>query len=223
MNSYDALAYLYEETVDDVLHAIYIDIIQRYHKKGHLLEIGCGTGTIARELVRCGIQVDAFDLSDAMIERAIAYNASEPSRVNFYKHDVRHPFKGSFDTIVMPVDVLNHLESFDDVVLAFNHIHTALKHHGILIFDLLHLDYMQGLIGYEERIITDQIDMVWSVEATSKKESIQHCIDYQGKRYTHTEQYYDEPDVLRCLKNYDLLERIDLDERSILILKKKEE
>ncbi|MEO8382534.1 MAG: class I SAM-dependent methyltransferase [Acidobacteriota bacterium] len=98
---------------------------------GHVVEIGCGTGILARELTRAGSTVTGVDLSQSMIELA---RTTAPG-VSFSV--------GSFDTVAIPPcdavvamgEVLNH-GTFAGVRTFVAHAAEALRPGGLLLFDV---------------------------------------------------------------------------------------
>ena len=75
------------------------------HSSDRVLEVGCGTGTLALMCARKGASVTGFDVSPVMVElaRLKAKREKPAARVQFLKMDVtemdRFP-DGSFDVVV---------------------------------------------------------------------------------------------------------------------------
>ncbi len=99
-----------------------------------VLEVGCGSGHIARELARqvAPGRVLGVDLSRRMLERARQRAREEGlSNVDFQHADAQvHPFgAGIFDVVVSRYGAM----FFGDPVAAFSHLHDALRPGGRLV------------------------------------------------------------------------------------------
>jgi len=98
-----------------------------------VLEVGCGTGNLTRELVKLGYDVVGVDVSDGMLRVA----RNKVPGVRFVKADVREMDIGErFDAVVSTFDSLNNLLNEEDLSLAFRKIREHLKPKGIFVGDL---------------------------------------------------------------------------------------
>lgn len=66
---------------------IYETIIEKIEKKGRILEIGCGTGQLAIQLAKKGLDVVAVDISSDMITFATGNAKKEDVEINFIEGD----------------------------------------------------------------------------------------------------------------------------------------
>src|SRR5437773_3497886 len=94
-----------------------------------VLELGCGTGTFARELARSGANVVAMDVSPELLEIANA-NCSAPN----IQYQIQNAYalsypEGAFDSIVGS-SVLHHLE----IEAAIRDMYRVLKPGGTIYF-----------------------------------------------------------------------------------------
>jgi len=122
-------------------HSILPRLRQTFRRYGvtpsHLLEIGCGTGTMALLLSREGWNVVGIDPAEGMIAEARAKAGADSARIRFLPGDVRTlPLKREFQAAISLYDVFNHLASLDDVVAVLRAIHAALVPAGLLVFDV---------------------------------------------------------------------------------------
>ncbi|MCI4347852.1 MAG: class I SAM-dependent methyltransferase [Thermoplasmata archaeon] len=75
-----------------------------------VLDIGCGNGYIARRLARLGARVVGIDSSPTLIERAQAWEGSEPLELTYHRADAAHlPFltDGSIDLAIANMSLLD--------------------------------------------------------------------------------------------------------------------
>ena len=74
MSSYNRFAEVYDSLMTDIPYVEYVEWIKTYapvHEYKNLLDIGCGTGTMAQLLASAGYNVCGIDLSEEML--AIAH------------------------------------------------------------------------------------------------------------------------------------------------------
>lgn len=102
-----------------------------------LLDIGCGTGTMAFLLASEGWDVVGTDASEGMIAEARRKAEERVGRVEFETGDLRSlSIIGRFNVAVSFYDVLNHLRSTDELLSTFRAIHALLNLGGLFIFDV---------------------------------------------------------------------------------------
>ena len=109
--------------------------------KGHILELGCGTGRVALPVARHGSTVIGIDRSESMLARASARvkRARLASRVRLIRGDIRHlPFSDrSFPLVMAPYGILQSL--LDEKLLAatLKDVRRALARDGIFGMELV--------------------------------------------------------------------------------------
>ena len=101
-----------------------------------MLDVACGTGTLAALMARRGWEVTGIDASEGMIREASAKAASSRLRLTFLRQDMREL------AIARPVhlatsffDSLNHLMSGTELQETFRRIRAALIPRGWFVFD----------------------------------------------------------------------------------------
>jgi SAM-dependent methyltransferase len=96
-----------------------------------VLDVGCGTGSLALRLAERGYRVTGIDFSPAMIESARAKDRN--GQVDWRTGDVTALALGlDFDAAVSVGDVLNHLPRLEDWEAAFRSIRGHLRSDGCL-------------------------------------------------------------------------------------------
>jgi SAM-dependent methyltransferase len=100
-----------------------------------VLDIACGTGTIAEALCRAGHRVHGVDLSPQMISLAQEKAADLPQAA-FEVKDMRGlRARGTFDLAICTFDSLNYLLTPSDLRATFRGVSSALKPSGVFVFD----------------------------------------------------------------------------------------
>ncbi|MGB5962197.1 MAG: class I SAM-dependent methyltransferase [Coleofasciculaceae cyanobacterium] len=105
-----------------------------------ILELGCGTGTLASLLVKERYNVCGVDLSASMLQQASDQLFQLPQelkeRLNFLQGDLRTICLGQqFDAIISVFHVFSYQISNEDLAAAFATVKRHLKPGGVFIFD----------------------------------------------------------------------------------------
>jgi predicted TPR repeat methyltransferase len=166
-------------------------------RDGLLLDVGCGTGILARELTRAGFEVSGFDASQAMIELA---RATAP--------DARFEV-ASFETAELPacdaIVAMGEVLSYGDIRTFLPRAARALRKNGVLLFDVAERG---SYPAYDEtRIGGDD----WSVIAIKESDGVKVTRrvltfrDTGGKTQRDEEVHelalYDRAELLALLRN----------------------
>ncbi len=220
MISYDLMARFYEHIVDDVLYAIYLDLIEKNTVPCQALEVGCGTATLSRELSRKGYQMTALDNNQAMLDVASFYAGLESLTIHFVHQDAVMGLPSGFPLIIVPTDVINHLENEEAVHQLVVNLTSALTTNGILIVDFLRCEYLASLNGYFETIQIDGEAIQWSIHPTATPCTVKHCIQVGHECASHLERSYDQAFYEKVFSDYTRLQEVVLEERIIWVLKK---
>ena len=119
--------------------ARYVHSLLRRHgiSDGNLLELGCGTGKHAEQLVRLGFCIQGIDLSPSMVEIARKRAPSDLSaRMRFDVGDARSARIGkTFDAAISLFHVASYQTSNEDLAAMLRTASAHLKTGGIFVFD----------------------------------------------------------------------------------------
>ncbi len=113
----------------------------------HVLDCGCGTGSLAIELGRKSARVDAFDLDEAMITKA-KEKCPQALNVKFSTNDLLK-FGGYyqfnyFDLVYCLGNTLPHLPSLKDVQSYFDAASLVLKEGAWVVVQIVNYDWVQS-------------------------------------------------------------------------------
>ena len=155
---------------------------------GPVLEYGVGTGRIAVELCRAGIDVTGVDASRPMLEALQRRFAREPADVHRRMHVVHGDMRGArlrrrFPLVIAAFNTILHLRERKDFERFFSAVREHLAPAGRFVFDFSvpHPDYLgadprrtygaprfrhpkSGLVRYRERFEYDAFQQVLSME-----------------------------------------------------------
>ena len=102
-----------------------------------VIEIGCGTGSLALALDRLGVyRLRGYDGSAPMVEVAQRKAARQGADVEFGRASFLEPIPGPLaDAVVLVYDGLNYLLEEAEVAQLLAHVHAALRPGGVFIVD----------------------------------------------------------------------------------------
>ena len=159
-----------------------------------VLDLGCGTGHLARYFLERGCRVTGLDLSAAMLE--YARENTEPyidsGQARFEQVDIaRFAMADEFGLVVSTYDALNHLADFDALQSCFRSVYPLLVDDGWFIFDLntrlglrrwnnLTVEELEDAIIITRGIYDGQGDRAWT--------RISGCMRVAGGKYERFEE-----------------------------------
>jgi SAM-dependent methyltransferase len=106
----------------------------------NVLDVGCGSGLLARELLTAGFAVHGVDASPAMIELARDYARGADLAVVRLPTGLPTGVDGGLpeaDAVVSTGHVLNYLDTRADIVQALGELARAVRPAGVLAIDLM--------------------------------------------------------------------------------------
>lgn len=137
MNSYKNFSYYYDEIMEIIEYDEWVNFIKPLLKKDDtILDLACGTGTLAISLANLGYKVFGLDLSDEAINVA-----KEKAKINHVDIDFKvldmsdFKYENQFDVITCFFDSVNFL-TLEQIPLMMDSVYQNLKDGGYFIFDL---------------------------------------------------------------------------------------
>jgi SAM-dependent methyltransferase len=134
---YSTLASVYHEMYQHVFDydkefSFYDSILKKNNCK-KILEVGCGSGMLARRFLKNGYDYLGLDLSREMLDIA----RSEISSDSFVQCDMRNlSFDQQFDSVLITGRSIAYLTENMDIIITLSGIHNSLKDNGLFVFDL---------------------------------------------------------------------------------------
>lgn len=215
MSAYDALAASYDGLMNDGSYRRRAAFLERRLKKSpipveRVLDLGCGTGTIACLLARRGYGVLASDGSEEMLTQAAA-KAAGLERPPLFLHQAmpRLRLAQPVDGAVSTLDSLNYLTAERDLRETFRRVRRWLRPGGRFLFDVntpRKLRRMDGQLYMDE---TEETCCVWRTFFSEKKQVCTYQVDLFRLRpdgawdrtfEEHRERAWSEEEIRRYLK-----------------------
>ena len=143
MSRYDGLAGSYDAMMTDAVYVKRADWLERLFRKSAIpvnsvLDLACGTGTIACLLAERGYQVIATDASEEMLTQAMLKAAvlEECAPVFLQQEMPKLRLLEPVDAVISTIDSLNYLTRERDIRETFKRVYRWLKPGGQFIFDV---------------------------------------------------------------------------------------
>ena len=128
-----------------------------------MLDLACGTGSIAEEMAKIGYDVVGVDYSDEMLGIALDKKFDSGLNIQYLCQDMRKlDLYGSVDITVCALDSINHLNSLKDIKKVFQNVALFSEPDGLFIFDINTIYKHRNVLAnntftYE----TDKVFCVW--------------------------------------------------------------
>lgn len=170
----DSFAEVYDRWYDGVTDAeATADFVAARARPGPVLELGVGTGRLARPLVARGLTVVGLDASAAMLDRCL--RSARQGRLLLLRADMaRLPFNRSVGTALIAFNTLFNLPTADRQRAAFESLAVALVDGGRLIIEALDLTPLAAASGRSAgvREVTDGVVTVIGTQVDAEQQVI---------------------------------------------------
>jgi len=199
MNIYRHFAGVYDAFMTDMPYkhwAGYIDeVFQHYKvpKNGLVLDLACGTGTMAFLMSKKGYDIIGVDTSEDMLSEA--YSKDYIKTPLFLKQDMRIlDLYGTIDAAYASCDGMNYLLTEDDFLQTLKRIALFLNPGGVFIFDVK-MEHRYKILGsgtYHDEV--ENASYIWKNSynpATCINEyNVHFFVDQQDFIETHLQRAY---------------------------------
>lgn len=237
MNSYHRFAFYYDmltKNIDYEKHSDYYDSIisEFYGKKGILLDLACGTGSLSEAMAKKGYDVIGVDLSYEMLSVAMDKKVDSGLPIQYLCQDMcKLDMYGTVDVTICALDSLNHLPDIKSLELAIKRVSLFSEPGGLFIFDVNTVYKHKCVLGNNIYIYdTDSVYCIWQNTFTEKDNRVDIDLDFFEKEdncyYRYDESFseiaYDLDVIVKICENsgleiiavYDYLTRNPVNEKS---------
>lgn len=197
MSSYERFAAVYDELMTDIPYDAYVKWIQKYapaERYPMLLDIGCGTGTMAEMLHHEGYEVHGVDLSEEML--TVANNRLQAKNISIPLYAMSMAELDGFenlDVAIIPIDSVNYVTDDDEVYETFARIYASLREGGQLMFDVHSLNYVEAYLeGSPFTYDNGHITYIWHTEEGEFDHSVYHQMSFFVEQEDGLYERFDE-------------------------------
>lgn len=202
MSRYGAFAEYYDSLTSNVSYdetAKYVaDILNENGiKKGILLDLACGTGTMSVQMAKRGYEVIGIDNSPEMLSEAREKACEAREDILFLCQDMCDiDLYGTVECTICLLDSLNHLESEEELLAAFKGVSLFTVPGGLFIFDV-NTQYKHKYVLGNNTFVYDNDDVycVWQNEYDDESKTVEIFLDFfeeENGLYRRSSEYFTE-------------------------------
>lgn len=227
MSAYSAFASVYDMMQYDIDYSRWIHLltqkIQFYRPSARsVLELACGTATMAIGLSKAGYILEGVDLSEDMLVMANHKAQEQQVKIKLYHQDlIAFNTKKRYDVIFSMCDGMNYVVEDGDLDKTFFNVNSHLQEEGLFIFDLSTPYKLKEIIGNHTFAETFEDEAyIWENEfheETNRLNFLLTLFKEENGHYARYEEYhvqraYAIDDVKVILEpHFEILEIVDGD------------
>lgn len=194
--SYNYFAEIYDDLTQNVDYKVRSDYISDFFNElgvtenALVLDLACGTGSMAVELIKKGYSVIGVDSSAEMLSAADFKSDGKITLINAEMQNFR--LTEPADACICCLDSLNHLESIEEVIKTFENVYNSLKENGLFIFDV-NTVYKHNCVLADNTFVFDEKDyfLSWDNELLDNNK-VRIILDIFFKDGNHYNRYSEE-------------------------------
>ncbi|MGI6122629.1 MAG: class I SAM-dependent DNA methyltransferase [Acetivibrionales bacterium] len=214
---YTRFADIYDRLTHDINYTKWADYLQSAFSKFDrdpklILELGCGTGSLAIELSKRGYDMIALDSSTSMLNKASEKAREAKTDILFLNQDMRNfELYGTVDAIICLLDSINYIKSLNDIKKTFNLVRNYLNPGGLFIFDVNSPYKLSTVLGnqifYE---LDDDISWIWQNTYNHKTKTTTFDLTFFVRNKDGLYERFDETHEESAFTSEELTKALDL-------------
>lgn len=207
---------IYDELMSDIDYEQIYTFLSPYIKdQDVVLDAGCGSGYLLKELLMHQVDAIGIDHDDHMLSLAQDRLQTSDLRAPLYHHDLRDRLDIKVDVIVSFFDVMNYFKGIKQV---FSNIKDALVSNGLFIFDIYKESVLAEFDGYHEHEC-EPFDYQWFIKRDKMKLKHKVIVDqeiYKLTQYVKPLSYYVDTLTALGFKDIQVLKGPDIRKHYII-------
>ncbi|URN93064.1 MAG: class I SAM-dependent methyltransferase [Candidatus Pristimantibacillus lignocellulolyticus] len=185
MESYGQFATVYDRLMADMPYEEWIAfaeaVWQQHGKPQKVVDLGCGTGSIAIPLAIKGYQVVGIDLSSDMLAVAaqkLEQQSSVDGNLTLLEQNMSQwELSEKVDSVISFCDCLNYIVDEDDLLATLSATYDQLKQGGSFIFDVHPITRFEQYAADQPFVYDENgISYMWSSEYDEDDHIIEHFL-----------------------------------------------
>ncbi len=176
---YNAVARVYDKLNAEIDYSAWADFVEACFDRflasrpELVLDLACGTGSMALELDRRGYDMIGIDGSAEMLAEAFDRANGNP-KILWLKQDMREfELYGTVGAVTCCLDSLNYLLSPADLKKTFSLVHNYLDPDGLFLFDMNTPYKFRNVYGNNAYILEDEL--VWDEGEATEERAAVYC------------------------------------------------
>jgi len=213
--AYLHLAAVYDDLMSDTPYDKWLAWAESYWDKHGkpktVIDLGCGTGSIAIPLAKQGYQVFGVDLSSEMLSIAHQKALQEQTTVTWVAQDMRELSLQPVESIVSFCDSLSYLTEEDDVRRTFQLVYQHLQPGGSFLFDVHSPSKIIDVFGHHTfTYLEDEVNYIWQCFTDADRLEVEHQLTffirqenglYEKWEENHLQRAYQPISMIQWLKD----------------------
>ena len=213
MSAYESLAGSYDALTWDVpyekIAQFFLRVCRRHGcKPVSVLDLACGTGSLAVLLAKQGLFVLGADCSEQMLTQASQKSAEMENAPYWILQKMQHlRLPQPVDAVCCCLDSVNYITRPAELQQALRRVFDALRPGGVFVFDINTPEKLQGLDGQVFLDENEDTYCVWRAAFSAKKRLCRYGIDlfrregstWRRSREEHTEYAYTVEELTQYL------------------------
>lgn len=216
--SFEAVAPYYDELMQGVPYRFWVAYLEKLWrhfgvKPSNVLDLACGTGTVALMLAQKGLKAAGVDRSEPMLAQARKKAEKQRAGVDFFCQDAANLDLGErqFDTVISLFDSLNNITDPPALASAFERVYRHVAPGGLFVFDInTEYAFTAGLFNQESAPVEGPLQYLWRASydpearlCTITMDFSLHRVDSAPHEFreVHVQRAYDHRDILAMLEN----------------------
>lgn len=212
--AYTHLAQVYDVLMQDSPYDRWLawvsDFWRQHGQPGTVIDLGCGTGSIAIPLAKQGYTVYGVDLSSEML--AMAYEKANKEQVNvrWLEQDMSELDAPKADSIISLCDSLSYVTNEEDVKRTFHRVFEHLQPGGYFLFDV-HSPYkITHFFGDNTfTLVEEEIAYIWNCFCDPDRLEVEHQLtffvrqnhgQFERLEESHVQRAYQPTQMLQWLR-----------------------
>ena len=198
MDAYHALADSYDRLTNDVDYRAVVEFYYQILEREGLaprtvVDLACGTGSVALLLAEKGMTVTAVDMSEEMLTAAAQKAQERPNPPAFVCQPLQKlRLPRGVDMAVCALDSLDYITDPADCAEAIRRIYRALNPGGIFIFDVNTPEKLRAMDGQVFLDEDEDVYCVWRGEFDEKTNICSYGMDLFQRRGAMWERSFEE-------------------------------
>lgn len=199
MGIYRSFSYFYDMLTENISYkqrAEYFDMLVKKHggKRGILLDLACGTGSLSEEMSRLGYDVIGVDGSEDMLNAAIEKKLESGLNIQYLCQDMtRLDMFGTIDVTICALDGLNHLPDLAAIEKAVQRVSLFCEPSGLFIFDINTPYKHRHVLGNNTFVYDmEEVYCVWQNSFSEQDCRVEMCLDFFERQEDGSYKRYED-------------------------------